>query len=212
MSNQYRVDENRDLMFVVDTGRLMAAPSGQMSRLDVALNAVAVLAVAAEEAGDRVGALAFEAKVTRQLAPRRRGAEAVVRVLFDLEPTEAESDYERAFFAVGRQKRALVAVFTDLLDDGAARTLIAAVPVLARRHVVLVASSTDPDLAAVTSTSPRDTRDVMRAAVALELLASRRRAVSLLRGLGAVVVEAAPESLGPACVGAYLNLKQQARL
>jgi uncharacterized protein (DUF58 family) len=212
MSNQYRVDENRDLMCVVDTGRLMAAPSGQMSRLDVALNAVAVLAVAAEEAGDRVGALAFEAKVTRQLAPRRRGAEAVVRVLFDLEPTEAESDYERAFFAVGRQKRALVAVFTDLLDDGAARTLIAAVPVLARRHVVLVASSTDPDLAAVTSTSPRDTRDVMRAAVALELLASRRRAVSLLRGLGAVVVEAAPESLGPACVGAYLNLKQQARL
>ena len=183
-----------------------------VTRLDVALNAVAVLAVAAEEAGDRVGALAFEAKVTRQLAPRRRGAEAVVRALFDLEPTEVESDYERAFFAVGRQKRALVAVFTDLLDDGAARTLIAATPVLARRHVVLVASSTDPDLAAVTSTSPRDARDVMMAAVTLELLASRRRAVSLLRGLGAVVVDATPAALGPACVGAYLNLKQQARL
>ena len=183
-----------------------------MSRLDVALNAVAVLAVAAEEAGDRVGALAFEAKVTRQLAPRRRGAEAVVRSLFDLEPTEVESDYERAFFAVGRQKRALVAVFTDLLDDGAARTLIAATPVLARRHVVLVASSTDPDLDEGDRRPPHDARDVMRTAVALELLASRRRAVSLLRGLGAVVVEASPGTLGPACVGAYLNLKQQARL
>ncbi|MGA2530991.1 MAG: DUF58 domain-containing protein, partial [Acidimicrobiales bacterium] len=130
MSNQYRVEENRDLVCLVDAGRLMASPIGPMSRLDVALNAMAVLAVAAEEAGDRVGALAFEAKVSRQLAPRRRGAEAVVRALFDLEPTEVESDYERAFHAVGRQKRALVAVFTDLVDDGAARTLIAATPVL----------------------------------------------------------------------------------
>ena len=212
MSNQYRVDENRDLMCAVDTGRLMAAPAGEMSRLDVALNAVAVLAVAAEEAGDRVGALSFEAKVTRQLSPRRRGAEAVVRALFDLEPTEVESDYERAFYAVGRQKRALVAVFTDLVDDGAVRTLLAATPVLTRRHVVLIASSTDRDLLAVTSTAPRDPRDVVRASVALELLASRRRAVSLLRALGAVVVEASPEALGPACVRAYLDLKQRARL
>ena len=212
MSNQYRVEENRDLMCVVDTGRLMAAPAGPMSRLDVALNALAVLAVAAEEAGDRVGALAFEAKVTRQLAPRGRGAEAVVRALFDLEPIEVESDYERAFYAVGRQKRALVVVFTDLVDDGAARTLIAAMPVLARRHAVLVASCTDPDLEAVTSRPPVDVVEVMRASVAAELLASRRRVVSLLQALGAVVVEAPPEALGPACVGAYLRLKQRARL
>ena len=164
MSNQYRIEENRDLMCLVDAGRLMASPIGPMSRLDVALNAIAVLAVAAEEAGDRVGALAFEAKVTRQLAPRRRGAEAVVRALFDLEPMEVESDYERAFYAVGRQKRALVAVFTDLVDDGAARTLIAATPVLARHHVVLVASCTDPDLTSVGSRPPRDLRDVMVAA------------------------------------------------
>jgi uncharacterized protein (DUF58 family) len=212
MSNQYRVEENRDLMCVVDTGRLMASPVGQLSRLDVALNALAVLAVAAEEAGDRVGTLAFEAKVTRQLAPRRRGAEAVVRALFDLEPTDVESDYERAFFAVGKQKRALMAVFTDLLDDGAARTLLAAAPVLARHHVVLVASCTDPDLTAVISRPPHGVRDVMAAAVAVDLLASRKRAVKLLEGLGAVVVQASPDSLGPACVGAYLKLKRHARL
>ncbi len=212
MSNQYRVEENRDLVCVVDTGRLMASPAGVMSRLDVALNAVAVLAVAAEEAGDRVGTLAFEAKVTRQLAPRRRGAEAVVRALFDLEPIEVESDYERAFYAVGRLKRALVVVFTDLVDDGAARTLIAAMPVLARRHAVLVASCTDPDLLRATSQPPYDTLGVMREAVAAELLTSRRRVVKLLQSLGAVVVEAPPETLGSACVGAYLKLKQHARL
>ena len=33
MSNQYRVEENRDLVCVVDTGRLMASPVGAMSRV-----------------------------------------------------------------------------------------------------------------------------------------------------------------------------------
>ena len=212
MSNQYRVEENRDLVCVVDTGRLMASPVGSVTRLDVALDAVATLAVAAEDAGDRVGALAFGAAVTRQLVPRRRGAESVVRSLFDLEPTEVESDYDRAFIALGRHKRALIALFTDLVDESASRSLLAACPVLTRHHAVLIATCRDPDLAAAVSELPHDVRDVMRSAVAIDILESRRRATSLLRSMGATVVEAAPEKLGSACVHAYLVLKQRARL
>ena len=40
MSNQYRVDENRDLMCLVDTGRLMSAPLGEATRMDIALGCV----------------------------------------------------------------------------------------------------------------------------------------------------------------------------
>jgi uncharacterized protein (DUF58 family) len=212
MSNQYRVEENRDLVCVVDTGRLMASPVGLVTRLDVALDAVATLAVAAEDAGDRVGALSFGAAVTRQLAPRRRGAEGVVRALFDLEPTEVESDYDRAFIAVGRHKRALIALFTDLADESASRSLLAACPVLTRHHAVLIATCRDPDLTAAVTDPPHDVRDVLRSAVTLDLLASRHRAASLLRSMGATVVEAPPERLGAACVHAYLDLKQRARL
>lgn len=212
MSNQYRIDENREVLLAVDAGRLMASPIGDLTRLDVALDAVAVLAVAAEEAGDRVGALAFEARVSRQLAPGRRNAEAVVRALFDLEPTEVESDYERAFYAVGRRKRSLVVVFTDVADEAASRSLVDAMPILVRRHAVLVASSLDPDLTAVMSQPPTDVHGVMRVAVAADVLAGRARSVAVLRGLGADVVEASPSTLGPACVRAYLRLKERARL
>src|SRR5579862_5154524 len=115
----------------------MASPVGGMTRLDVALDAMTALAVAAEETGDRVGALAFDAAVTRRFAPRRRGAEPLVRALFDLEPREVESDYERAFIAIGQHKRALVALFTDLVDESASRSLLDACPMLARHHAVL---------------------------------------------------------------------------
>ncbi len=212
MSNQYRVEENRDVMFLIDTGRLMASPIDTLTRLDVTLDAMTVLAVAAESAGDRVGAIAFDEKVKRELAPRRKGAGAIVRALFDLEPVGVESDYERAFFAVQRHKRSLVVVFTDIVDEAAARTLIAAMPVVLRRHAVLVASCVDPDLTEAVQTRPKDVRDVMRAAVATDLLSSKLRSVRMLRALGASVVEAEPRSLGPACVQAYFRLKQRARL
>ncbi len=212
MANQYRIDENREVLLLVDAGRLMASPIGDLTRLDVALDAVAVLAVAAEEAGDRVGTLAFDARVSRQLAPGRRNAEAVVRALFDLEPTEVESDYERAFHAVGRHKRSLVVLFTDVVDEAASRSLVDAVPILLRHHAVLVASSLDPDLTAIMSQPPADVGGVMRVAVAADVLASHARSVAVLRRLGADVVEASPLSLGPACVRAYLRLKERARL
>jgi uncharacterized protein (DUF58 family) len=136
----------------------------------------------------------------------------VVRSLFDLEPTEVESDYDRAFIALGRHKRALIVLFTDLVDESASRSLLAACPVLTRHHAVLIATCRDPDLAAAVSELPHDVRDVMRSAVAIDILESRRRATSLLRSMGATVVEAAPEKLGSACVHAYLVLKQRARL
>lgn len=212
MSNQYRVDENRDLLCVVDAGRLSASPVGELTRLDVALDAVAVLAVAAEGAGDRVGVLAFAGTVLRELGPRRRGADAVVKALFDLEPADVDSDYERAFQVAGRHKRSLIVVFTDLVDEGNARTLVGAVPVLARRHAVIIASCTDPDLTGAVGGPPDDVRGLMRMRVAFDLLDARAHAVRLLEGAGARVVEAPPLALGPACVRAYARLKQRARL
>ena len=211
MSNQYRVEQDRDVICVVDTGRLMGAPLGDRTRLDAALDAVAAVAAVADEAGDRCGVVAFDAEIRRRLEPRRKGARAVVRAIFDLEPTAAESDYELAFRTVGDVKRAFVLVLTDLLEETAARPLVEALPVL-RRHAVAVASATDVDLDALLRTEPRRARDVFAAAVALDVLAARRRVVTELRGAGADVIEAPPEQLGGACVRSYLRAKARARL
>jgi len=113
---------------------------------------------------------------------------------------------------VGGTKRALVLVLTDLLEETAAGPLVEAVPVLARKHAVVVASTSDPDLEAAVSTSPSSPLDVYTAAVAVEVLEARARVAHLLRRAGAEVIEAAPSRLGAACVGAYLRMKARARL
>ena len=226
MSNQYRVEQDRNVICCIDAGRLMAAPvsaplprgrpvkppSVPLTRLDAALDAAVAVALVADEVGDQAGAIAFDGAVRRRLVPRRRGGQAVVRALFDLEPTSADSDYELAFRSIGGGKRSLVIVFTDLLEEAAARSLVEAIPVLTRRHHVVVAGVRDPDLDRAVRTPPVEVRDVLAASVVVEVLDARARVAAQLGRAGAEVLEAPPDALAAACVGAYLRAKARSRL
>lgn len=212
MSNQFRVERDRDVVCVVDCGRLMAAAAGSGTRLDAAIDAAVAVAAVAEELGDRCGTLAFAGELLRALSPRRRGTDAIVRALFDLEPSAIDSDYERAFHWVGGSKRAFVLVLTDVLDEAAARPLLDALPVLARRHVVAVATVDDVELQELVDTEPAKRIDVYRAAVALDVLAARARTIALLRRAGADAIEAPAGALPTACVRSYLRAKSQGLL
>jgi uncharacterized protein (DUF58 family) len=211
MSNQYRVERDRDVVCVIDCGRLMAAPFADRTRLDAALDAAVAVASVADVLGDRCGAIAFAGEVLRSLPPRRSGARDVVHTIFDLEPLPVDSDYELAFQHVRGAKRAFVLVLTDLLEESAARPLVAALPVLAKRHAVTVATATDAELAAAVSEPPESPVDVYRAAVALDVLAAQAKVAARLRRTGAGVVEASPDGLAAACIRAYLRAKWTAR-
>lgn len=213
MTNQYREDTERDVVALVDCGRLMAAPvpgpdggAPDRTRLDVAVDAAAALAAVADVVGDRCGALAYDDGVRARVVPRRASGEDVVRALHAVEPRPVDSDAERAFRAVGTTKRALVVVLTDVLDAAAARALLDAVPVLARRHAVVVASCTDVEVEEAAAGADE------RAVVATRVLVERDRAVAQIRRRGATVVEAPPARFSAAVVAAYLDAKATARL
>jgi uncharacterized protein (DUF58 family) len=211
MSNQYRVERDRDVVCLVDCGRLMSAPFADRTRLDVALDAAVAVAAVADVLGDRCGAIAFAGDILRALPARRAGARDVVHTLFDLEPVRVDSNYELAFQHVRGVKRAFVLVLTDLLEESAARPLVDALPVAAARHAVTVAGASDPDLEALVREPPVDPVDVYRAAAALDVLDARAIVAAKLRRAGADVVEAPPTALSAACVRAYLRAKWTAR-
>jgi uncharacterized protein (DUF58 family) len=207
MSNQYRVERDRDVICLIDCGRLTAAPLGDRTRLDVALDAAVAVAETADELSDRVGAIAFDSAVLRALPPRRRGAKAVLTAVFDLEPRSVDSDYRRAFAAVSEGKRALVVVFTDLVEEAAARPLLDAIPVLARRHAVVVASVADDELEELVVSEPSRLIDVYRSVAAGDVLAAKDRVVAALQHAGVDVVTASAEAFAAACVRSYVRMK-----
>ena len=86
-------------------------------------------------------------------------------------------------------------------------------PVLARRHAVLVATVRDPDLDAPLADRRRTTRvDVYAAAVALDVLEARARVAAPAGAAGREVVEAPPDALPAACVARLPQAKARARL
>lgn len=211
MSNTFRVEQEREVMLLVDAGRLMAAPLGDATRLDLAVDAAVAVAAVADVLGDRCGVLAFGGAVRRHLPARRGGGRAVLQALFDLEPAAEEPDYELALRTVAGGKRALIMAFTDLVEPTAARPLADAVPVLARRHAIVVAGARDDDLHARAAEPPASVHGAYALAAAVDVLAARDRAAALLERAGARVVEAPAASLPAACVSAYLREKSRAR-
>jgi uncharacterized protein (DUF58 family) len=208
MSNQYRVEHDHDVVCLLDSGRLMDAPVARGTLLDAALDATTAVALAADELGDRCGAIGFDAGIRREVKPTRQGGRRVVQALFDLQPTLEDSDFERAFLRVGGSRRGLVIVFTDVIDERAARSLVGAAPMLTRRHAVVVASVSDAALEAALGRH----EDPARTLAALSVLRARDRAVAHLRRLGADVVLAPVGLLPERCVQAYLRAKARARL
>lgn len=217
MSNTYRIDQDRDVICLLDCGRLMASPvrredGGVLTRLDAAIDAVAAIAAVAEEVGDRIGLVAYADRVLCELAPRRNGRPAVVDAVHDLEPIGTDSDHEAAIGLVAGRKRAFVVVLTDLLDPGAARPLLAAVGPLARRHAVAVAGVRDPAVDAELARPSDDPPGLARTVVAARVALARESVAADLTHRGVTVVDATVDELSTACVAAYLRAKRRGRL
>jgi uncharacterized protein (DUF58 family) len=211
MSNQYRIDQDQEVRCLLDAGRLSAAACGGATLLDVALDGLVAVCATADALGDRSGAIAFADRVLRDVAPTRLGAAAVARALFDVEPVERDSDYELAFRSISGGKHGFVLVLADLVDEAAARALVSAVPVLARRHAVCVASVRDDALDGLLRRRPGELRDAYAMTVALEMRRARALAARRVSAAGATVVEARPDRFAGACVSAYARAKSLAR-
>ncbi len=130
--------------------------------------------------------------------------------LYDIEPTPVESDYTAAFQMVESLKRSLVIVFTDLFEPSAASPLIRALPTLRRKHAVIVASATDPEMRATLARQPKTDQALFMQAATLDVIEAQRSTERAVARTGARTVVANSHQLGLQCVGAYLNEKRRA--
>ena len=160
-----------------------------------------------------LGIMTFADDVRSYLLPRR-GRRQFLRVteeLRRLELTTTEPDYRAAFeFLRARtSRRALVVLFTDLVDVEASRSLVAAVNRLAGNNLVLCCLLADPHLAEAASRSPRSTAELYERVVAEEVRDARARALALLRERGVHVIDVPAERLTVAAIQRYLELKKR---
>jgi uncharacterized protein (DUF58 family) len=212
----YRAERNQTVLMLLDTGRLMAGQVAGVPRLDHALDAVMMLTAVATRLGDRAGLVAFADELRGTVAPghSRDQLRRVTEAMYTLEPKLVESDYRGAFAqTLARfRRRALLVLFTELAEQAVGETLLPALPLVARDHLVMVAAVRDPEVEGWARSVPADASSAYRKAAAVAALDERARTAARLRALGATVVDALPGRLAPLLADAYLEVKARGRL
>ena len=215
-TRQYQIERDQTVIIAIDGGRLMTGRIGDETKFDTAIHASLALISACARAGDNCGIAVFGRKVKRSLPPKR-GAEhldAVLELLYDLEPELIEPSYPRAFQFLASQtkKRAFVVILTDLIDKNSSRELLNSLKLLRPRHLPLVVTIGDRDLNAAVSTFPRDEKDVFTQSAAEEIIHQRETALRMVESMGGLALDVTTKTLGPKLLETYLRVKERGLL
>jgi len=216
ITRQYTIERSQNIVVLLDTGRLMTARIGKLTKLDHAVNATLSIAYVAAAGGDNVGLVAFSRRVVSYLPPRR-GRDQINRLmeaLYSLEPQMIEPSYKRAFnfFGANCKRRSLVVILTDLVDRDASAELLAHTSQLIPRHLPLIITIGDTDLREMVRAQPATSGDVYRQAVAEEILRQREEALMRIRHAGGLALDVPAGRLSLELVNKYLEVKERGLL
>ena len=216
ITREYTVERSQNVMVMLDTGRLMTARIGELTKLDHAINAALSIAFVALAGHDNVGLLTFSRKVLTFLPPShtRDQLPAILEALYSIEPAMIEPSYARAFNHLGTacRRRSLVIILTDLVDEEASAELLAYTRLLIPRHLPLIVTIGDSDLRAVVSDVPATVADVYRQSVAEELLRQREAALRRITHAGGLALDVPVGRLSLSLVNKYLEVKERGML
>lgn len=212
----HETERSQRLIVMLDLGRMMLTRVGELTRLDSAINAGLLLSYVALVRGDRVGLMSFADRIHGYVPPRRGKAHfyRLLEQLYSAQAQPVESDYMAAFnrLRADLRGRALIALFTDLSDQDVARSIAAHLRLLARHHLPLCVTLSDPSAIAWSEVVPESSRDLYRKVVAGRLLDDRATVLDELRKAGVLTVDTPADKLTPATINRYLELKQRALL
>lgn len=213
---QYQLERSQTVMIMFDTGRTMTREFQGLSRLDHAIHAALLLALAASMRGDRVGMLSFGAQGTRYIPPVAGAAvlPALMAGVFDLEASLDEPDYPSAFnlLAVRCRKRALIVLFSEVTSMEVSEELVRYMQTLRTRHIPLLVCIQDGSLVECANALAKSERAVLEKAAAVTLLEERANALQHLSAGGVMVVDAPSAGISLSLVNRYLALKSRLRL
>lgn len=210
---RYQVERHRDVLILVDSGRLMGALTDRGSKLDCAIDSALILARVALHSGDRCGMGVFDSSLRGYLAPIAgpKSLSRLVDSVYDLQTEWRETDFTRMFAELKHRqsKRSLLVILSDLGDAETSQMHCAALARLSQQHLVLFAALQTPLLRDVVREETNSIKQGAGQAVALGLLRDRSRAIQSLKHGGIHVIDTVPQRLTLPLINQFIELRQR---
>jgi uncharacterized protein (DUF58 family) len=207
----FESEHSQEVIFCLDTGRMMAAHVGLMTKLDHAINAILMLTHISLKFQDNLGLLVFSHSVQQYLPPSKGRFQYAkfLEALYNVKAEPCYVNYREAFeYLVRRQtKRSLVMVFTDLLDATVSAEYQSAVKLLGQFHLPLTLAVADVPLQELSRKLPGNREELYSTTVAKDLLQQRQDMLRNLEREGLPVLDTIPDRLTIDAVNRYVQLK-----
>ncbi len=210
ISKEYQDERDQQIVFLIDCGRRMLAQDGPLSHFDHTLNAILLLCYVALRQGDALGLLTFSGE-PRWLAPRKgmQTMNMILNTIYDLQPSTRTSDYLLVAQELMKKlkKRSFVILVSNLRDEDSDE-LLAAMQLLRKKHLVLLASLQEGILNDVLGQPVNTFEEALRHAATLDYLNYRQQIGEVMKSHGILYLDATPEQLPVKIVNRYLEIKR----
>ena len=206
----YRVEHAQEVYAVIDASRLSAREDILDSYVDAALH----LALVAERQGDRFGLVTFSDR-THRFIRARSGLDhfhLCREAIHNLRAERVSPDFREVFTALqtNLRRRSLLVFFTSLDDSLLAENFERDIPLLARRHLVLVNVTRSAGMKPLFTGEAPGSLDALYGGLAGQMLWNRMRRLKIAlqnRGVRLAVVD--PERIKLAVAAQYLDVKRR---
>ncbi len=213
VSKLYQVERSQAIWLVMDTGRLLRARVGELSKLDLSVNAALSLAQIALYAGDRVGLLVYGRNIQQRVGLGRglSHLRVILESLASIREEVAEADHLRAASVLLQlqKQRSLIIWITDLADTSMTPEVIESASQILSKHLLLFTVIAQADLLDLAAKYPQDAGEMFEVVAAQELAHRRETLISRIRNKGALALEISPSKLTTALVNQYLEVKER---
>jgi len=211
MVNNYTDEKSQQVYCLLDKGRLMKMPFGDLSLLDYAINSTLVLSSVCLQKQDRVGVISFANKMGSILAADRKPIqrEQVLELLYNQQTQFLESDYEMLYMQVRNRikHRSLLVLFTNFESMSGLNRQLNYLRAMARHHLLLVVFFENTELHQLTGLDADNIEDIYVKTIAEKFEFEKRLIVKELNKHGILAVLTPPEKLTINTVNKYLELK-----
>ncbi len=206
----YRVEHAQEVYAVIDSSRLSMREGVLDSYVDAALH----LALVAERQGDRFGLVTFSDR-THHFVRARNGLDhfrLCRETIYNLHARRVSPGFSDVFntLQVNLRRRSLLVFFTSLDDALLAETFEREVPIISRRHVVLVNITQTEGMKPLFAGDPPSTLDALYDNLAGQMIWNRMRTLQLAlqnRGIRLYMVE--PGRIKSEVTSEYLEVKRR---
>ncbi len=228
---EFETERSQDIVIMLDTGRLMASPillesdgipdsesisKKAMLKLDYAINTTLMATYVSILRGDRIGLIAFADTVHQYLSPKQGKKQflTILETIYALPVHPVEPDFGSAFtyLASKQRKRALIILFTDILDNDSAEGIATYVAQFSKHHLVICVTLTDSGIVELADQKTTNSKSVYQKAIAERLLQEKHATLEILRRQGVITIDVPAHQLTMAVVNKYLELKAKSKI